>query len=219
MDIELVNGAADRFWRSVNRSLGPDSCWAWKGATNHGGYGTFHVKTGTLLAHRVSWAMANQEDPGRLFVCHACDTPSCVNPAHLWTGTATDNGADCAAKWRSTFGERNAMAVLSNEDVLRIRALSRAKWLDREIGLVFGVSGTQVAAAATGSGWSHVPNPVAPRVGQRHPQAKLSDLEVSRIRAACARGEAQAKLARRYGVHQSTISRLARGLRRCSASS
>ncbi len=50
-------------------------------------------------AHRVLYA-EEVGDPGDLYVCHACDNPSCVNPEHLWLGTAGDNARDREAKKR-----------------------------------------------------------------------------------------------------------------------
>ena len=52
--------------------------------------------------------------------------------------------------------------------------------------------------------------------GEQHPFAKLSDEQVRGIRSALSRGERVVDLARVYGVHKSTISRIKHGVRRRS---
>lgn len=90
-----------RFWAKVNKT---DSCWLWTAYRNRKGYGEFGMgghRGRMYLAHRVSWEMANGTIPDGMYVCHACDVPACVNPSHLWLGTATDNNRDMFAKGRA----------------------------------------------------------------------------------------------------------------------
>ena len=50
--------------------------------------------------------------------------------------------------------------------------------------------------------------------GDSHPCTKILDAQVREIRSALARGERVGNLARDYGVHKSTISRIKHGVRR-----
>jgi hypothetical protein len=98
----------DRFWSFVDRT---SHCWLWKGATNgRAGYGIFYVTHGVRrAAHRFSYELANGALGDGLHVCHACDTPSCVNPSHLFAGSHADNMRDCFAKGRNPgnrYGDR-----------------------------------------------------------------------------------------------------------------
>ena len=55
----------------------------------------------SMNAHRASFLLFNGEIPDKLFVCHRCDNPSCVNPKHLFLGTSKDNNQDRSNKGRT----------------------------------------------------------------------------------------------------------------------
>lgn len=108
----------ERFWSRVEKS---DGCWIWEGTKNKNGYGSVTVNYKRLYAHRFAWFLTHGKMPEQ-FLLHSCDTPLCVNPAHLSEGTAADNAADMARKGRSgNRGERSKMAKLTDEKVREIR--------------------------------------------------------------------------------------------------
>jgi hypothetical protein len=64
------------------------------------GYGTMQFHGKTMQAHRFAYLTLVGSIPNAMLVCHRCDVPLCVNPAHLFLGTDADNLIDSIRKGR-----------------------------------------------------------------------------------------------------------------------
>ena len=142
------------FWRRVDRS-GPDNCWNWQGCRDSDGYGTLVIDGRRSLAHRAAYILTYGEIQDGLYIRHLCNNPSCCNPSHLLSGTQQDNMDDMVRSGRSTRGERNPMARLSEWQVLDIyeRCILGGE-LHREIAASYGVERKAVSDIFTGRNWA-----------------------------------------------------------------
>lgn len=131
-------------------------CWLWTGAVKSNGYGTFYLHGRLISAHRASMILHGFDVTGAV-VMHKCDTPSCVNPAHLTIGTHRENSHDMFRKGRGrpnpSKGEGNPRALLTEADVRTIRASNeKTAALARR----FGVSYWTIRDVRTGRRWQEV---------------------------------------------------------------
>lgn len=91
-----------------------DSCWIWHGSKMGKGYGQTHYPPGIQsYAHRFAYQLFNGPITDGMEVCHSCDNPACVNPAHLWLGTHHDNIMDSVKKGRWNKNRKRRIALRS----------------------------------------------------------------------------------------------------------
>jgi hypothetical protein len=134
------------------------TCWLWNAYRNHDGYGRARHNGKQTGAHRVSWQLHNGPIPEGLHVCHHCDNPPCVNPAHLFLGTHRDNCVDRMLKGRGgdRKGVKHGRAKLTNEQVHEIRRLRLEGVHAFVIAKQFGISWANVYRIASKNTWTHI---------------------------------------------------------------
>ncbi|MBW4482976.1 MAG: HNH endonuclease [Tildeniella torsiva UHER 1998/13D] len=166
--IELpVTEWEERLWSRVVKGE-RDECWEWKGTRNQKGYGTFAIRINgkqiRFIVHRLSYALEHNHDPGKLFTCHRCDNPPCVNPHHLFLGTARANNLDAFRKGRNQVvgayakcGEDNVRSLYTREQVAEMRKLANEEgWGVPELRAEFGGSRGGVHAILSGANWKNI---------------------------------------------------------------
>ena len=132
-------------------------CWIWKPLWHQRErYGAILLEDGTVTkAHRASWILHRGPIPEGLHVCHHCDTQACVNPHHLFVGTAKQNHEDSCAKGRRNApkGEAAPQAKLTEQAVREIRQSTEPQ---RTLGERYGVSGVAIHLVRQYRTWKHV---------------------------------------------------------------
>ena len=134
----------------------PNGCWLWINCRNDE-YPKFWHDGRHIKASHYAWVRAN----GRGLkhgeqVLHRCDTPRCVNPAHLFVGTHAENMRDRERKGRGNHpsGERNGRAVLAQHLVDQIRAEYVPGIISqRALAEKYGVGQTTVSRAVRYENW------------------------------------------------------------------
>lgn len=233
MRLSRVGSTEDRFWARVSKG-GPLECWNWTGTSGPTGYGVIAGAVGgvrlcpkgqKMLAHRVSWIMANGPIPedasgsyhGKV-VMHTCDNRKCVNPAHLVLGTQRENIKDMDAKGRDNRsglvveqGTRHIRAALDAEQVADVmQSHETHKALADRLGVsvhtVKRLRAGKTYAPQTGAAKIVRPRYVA--LGESNPNATLSFEQVRYIRTSPKSSHA---IAAEIGVSQVCVSMARRG--------
>ena len=149
------------FWSRVDKH-DPGECWTWLRYINDSGYGVTTTKNNRhIRASHIAYELTYGPLPEGFIVCHKCDNPACVNPAHLFAGTHTDNVCDMDNKGRRVnapqHGESHGMSKLTADKVVEIRRLAASGISNAELGRRFDISDTHVWRIVTRQSWSHLP--------------------------------------------------------------
>jgi len=98
--------------------------------------------------------------PPGMIIMHICDTPACVNPAHLRLGTQAENVKDRDQKGRLVAkghpGIRNPWARLDDDKIRIIRRDAQRGIAQRVLAVRFGVNQGQISKIVTGRAWRHI---------------------------------------------------------------
>lgn len=123
-------------------------CWLWLGGvSSRGGYAYVYINGESFRAHRIQWERFNGPIPKGMLICHHCDTPSCINPDHLFLGTHTDNMRDAVRKGRipkAKITEKQVIEILSMNDTYR------------NIAVRYGVAESTIGDIKTSRTWKHL---------------------------------------------------------------
>jgi hypothetical protein len=128
------------FERFMKKVVKTETCWIWGGSRNFDGYGHLSINGKQTSSHRFSYEWCVGPIPVGMYVCHKCDCPPCVNPDHLFLGTARDNARDKVSKGRMFSGFRTHE---ERAETMRLTWLRYSKEKRKEIA-------AKIAAAKTG---------------------------------------------------------------------
>lgn len=136
-------------------NFSPNDCWEFKGWTHpYTGYGYIKLNKKRFFAHRYSFEVHFGPFDYNLHVCHKCDNRRCVNPNHLFLGTAQDNMTDKVNKKRQMRHESHHKAKLTMVEARIIRQLCKETKLSHtEIGKFFNVKREMVSKIHQGIRW------------------------------------------------------------------
>jgi len=101
-----------KLWDRIDQSAGPTACWTWHGPKHTQGYGMVGgVRIATQkkimqTVHRLLLKIKLNKDIGSNDAVHTCGTMTCVNPAHLFEGTAKEILQIRKANGRDSLGKR-----------------------------------------------------------------------------------------------------------------
>ena len=106
----------ERFIKFVKETT---NCWEWTGARNKiNNYGVFGNAEGkTVSTHRWFWEYTMGPIPQGKILCHTCDNPFCVRPAHLYVGTVQTNILDKIQRGRLGRCGGAGVTKLKKEDI------------------------------------------------------------------------------------------------------
>ncbi len=132
-----------RFLQKIK--VAESGCHEWQALMHRDGYGKFCLNQKTIPAHRAAYLLLKGEIPEGMMVLHKCDNRKCVNPDHLYIGTAKDNCRDrrerCA--WWGTM-------KYTASEIAKCKELYAAGLSQQKIGEILGMDQTTVSRFVRG---------------------------------------------------------------------
>lgn len=143
----------DRFIRYFTTP--ENGCWLWTASVDAYGYGQIARSggRGPIKAHRAAWILKYGPITSEQHVLHRCDTPACVNPAHLFLGDQAANMKDAADKRRLRKlvpHPRPRARQFSDETIQIILTTQQYRGVVNQLARRFGISKAYVSLLRRG---------------------------------------------------------------------
>lgn len=161
----LISGKRERTTlEKIEKFIFPEpntGCWIWAGALTHYGYGNTKKMTidGHTLrgAHRIMYYLTYGCFNYKLYVCHKCDNPFCVNPSHMFLATTQGNTEDMRIKGRASKGIHRPTSKLTEAQVLEIREkYKNGGYTHRSLGIEYGIDYGGIRGIIIRQTWKHI---------------------------------------------------------------
>lgn len=132
--------------RNIGWTVTASGCWEWNGSLDVYGYGQMAVNRGRpWKAYRIAYEAWVKVPAENVDICHRCDNPPCINPAHLFEGARAVNVADMVSKGRSATWSKRAHK-LTGPQVDAIRAeYATGTVYQRDLAAKYGVTQSLVS--------------------------------------------------------------------------
>jgi len=92
--------------------------------------------------------MYKGEVPAGMLICHSCDNTACVNPDHMFLGTASDNNKDSMKKGRHLYS-------LDSEKASEIRSLyATGKYSQRDLAAKYDTAQSNIQRILSEQIWT-----------------------------------------------------------------
>jgi hypothetical protein len=136
-------------WRFVDKMSSSKGCWLWIGHRNKHGYGQFKQHYRTVQVHRIAWELTYGSIPLDKMVCHSCHVPPCINPDHLYLGTAKQNSEDMVnnGRWKG-----NQILTREQVEIIRVK-LSEGESVGT-VAIQYGIGQGAIYNIRSGVNWS-----------------------------------------------------------------
>lgn len=178
-----------------------DDCWIWQKFKNNDGYGSIWVEDKIYRTHRLAYLLWIGEIPYNVCVCHKCDNRACINPDHLWIGSHIENMQDMVKKKRTLYGEQrpnNKIPICKRQEIVD-------KYLNGKTQTELAIEYNCHASAIWNAIHSILKEKRYGFKGERHPLAKLKEIDILEIRKRAKQGEHAKSIVKDYKVKIVTI--------------
>ena len=134
-------------------------CLTWPFAIATGGYGSVQYKDRMRSVHDLVCRKTHGRPPTKKHqACHSCGNghEACVNPHHVYWGTAKDNARDRSEHGTTARGESCGLSLLVDREVRSILRLRKSGWTYVELLCKLNVNKVTIGDIVRGRTWKHI---------------------------------------------------------------